>query len=73
MQISRGTWIVSAAPVTICLGPWLALASLGALLLASAATTWIFTRAEKEQLAAIVRNYLDRAQVLVGTLESQRQ
>jgi polysaccharide transporter, PST family len=64
MRISMGTWIISAAPATICLGPWLAAGSLGALLLASAGTTWIFSRDEKQELISIARGYIGRASSL---------
>ena len=64
MHFSFGTWLISAAPATICLGPWLAASSLAILLFASAATTWIFTRDEKELFASFVLDYVRRANAL---------
>jgi polysaccharide transporter, PST family len=60
MRIPFGTWLISAVPASVCLGAGPALAVLAAVTAASLATDLIFSRAEKEQIVSLGRDYLAR-------------
>jgi hypothetical protein len=73
MRITFGTWLISAVPAALCLGAWVVLAMLAGLAVLSAATTLIFNREEKEQLAAFVRDNLSRWRVLRVKMKTHRR
>ena len=54
MHVDRGTWILSLAPMTLCLGPWVALGALVGLGVVAFTGTSIFTRQEKRQIAEAI-------------------
>jgi O-antigen/teichoic acid export membrane protein len=59
-RLDRGGWLTLAVPLCFCFGPWCIIACWAALLLASFRGEWIFSAAEKRELAAGALRYLDR-------------
>jgi O-antigen/teichoic acid export membrane protein len=70
MRITAGTWVVSAAPASICLGAAPAVAVLLALTAVSLATHLVFTREEKQLIASFVRDVLERSRFVPNRWKS---
>ena len=59
-HLDRGTRVVLALPPAICLGPWIALLVLVAVVLEAASSEHLLSREEKSQLAEGWAEYLQR-------------
>ncbi len=59
-RMDRGTRVILALPLVICLGPWLALLALLAVALEAFRSDRLLSREEKQQLAEGCRQYLQR-------------
>jgi O-antigen/teichoic acid export membrane protein len=59
-RVDRGLWIVLAAPLSLCLGPWIALLVLAAVALEGLHSDRLLSQAEKRRLAAGCAEYLGR-------------
>jgi hypothetical protein len=60
MSLDVGLWLLTAAPATLWLGPWAAVAIAGSMLALSAGTKRIFSAAEKREMLAFAAPYLER-------------
>ncbi|MBN2473649.1 MAG: lipopolysaccharide biosynthesis protein [Pirellulales bacterium] len=66
-RLSFGAGVVLAMPITICFGPWLALAVLLAAVLQVVTSERLFSQAEKRQIADRYRVYAERFRGLLPT------
>ena len=57
MQVDRGTWLLSGAPLLVCLPVWAALAAWAAVILLGLTTTLLFSFDEKQQLAGVIKSF----------------
>ena len=60
MRIERGTWLVTAAPLSLYLGVTGVCLTLVGLAIACVSTDWIFDRQERRQIAAFAQGRLER-------------
>ncbi len=60
MQIDRGTWLLSAAPALLWLGPLAASVALIAIWIVAATTNLLFTSAEKQHSVEVARGFVAR-------------
>jgi O-antigen/teichoic acid export membrane protein len=60
MRRDRGLWLVLAAPLALCLGPWVAAMVLAAVVWEAVCCDRLFSRAEKQRLVDILRKRLQR-------------
>ena len=60
-RLGRGTYVVLASPILLALPPWLAVALWAVLLALAIASSWLFTRPEKQLLLARLRGVFARA------------
>jgi polysaccharide transporter, PST family len=72
MRFDRGTWILSIAPISVGLGLWPALGVFVGVLTLMLATDWIFTAAEKRQLAGLAGGYITKVRQLIGRSHTGR-
>ena len=58
MHVDSGTWILTLVPVSLGLGPWVALCVLLAVTSLAATSHWILIQLEKDHLSTMVRHAL---------------
>lgn len=61
LRLERSTWVAVALPVSVCLGPWVALLILAAVACEATKGTFLLNQDEKNQFAEGARDYLQRA------------
>jgi O-antigen/teichoic acid export membrane protein len=61
MRIATGAWFVVLAPLALCLGTWPAVAALAVIGLGAISGERLLNREEKEQFAALLDHYVQRA------------
>jgi O-antigen/teichoic acid export membrane protein len=61
LRRDRGLWIVLAAPLALCLGPWIAALVLAALAWEAICYDRLFSREEKQRLVNVLLKYLKRS------------
>jgi O-antigen/teichoic acid export membrane protein len=66
MKLDRGVWLASALPLAIPFGGGPAAAVVLAAGWSAARGSWLFSRREKQQFAAVTRRCLERLQQVVG-------
>jgi PST family polysaccharide transporter len=69
-RVDRGTRVVLALPLAVCLGPWLALLVLIAVALEAARSQRLLSREEKRQLVEGLEQYVERCRSLWSGLRS---
>ena len=67
-RLDRGTWALLAAPLALCLGPWVSLLLLLAIALEAFNTDRLLSPAEKRQLSDVCSSYLERFTILQKVL-----
>jgi O-antigen/teichoic acid export membrane protein len=67
MRIDRGTWLLSAAPALLWLGPVAATVALFALWTVAATTTLLFTVEEKRRSVQVVRGFMSKLNGLTSS------
>ncbi len=60
MRVDRGTVLLCAAPVALCVGPWFAVATCAAVAWLALCTESLMTRRERQALTQLVRDRLGR-------------
>jgi len=60
LRIDRGIWVLLAAPLALCLGPWIASLVLAAIVLEVAGSERLLSRQEKRRVAQGWTDYLER-------------
>ena len=66
MRIDRGTWLLSAVPALLWLGPVTATVALLALWIVAASTNLLFSPTEKQRTVEVVRGFIGKFNVLTG-------
>jgi peptidoglycan biosynthesis protein MviN/MurJ (putative lipid II flippase) len=66
MRIDAGTWLLSAAPTLLWLGPWAAAVALVVLLIVAGRTRLLFSPDEKRQAAETARGFLHKFHTLTA-------
>jgi hypothetical protein len=66
MRITRGTWALAALPMLLWLGPIVSLLGLGAVLVISLSTQWLFTREERQHLLGPATDWWKKIRTYFG-------
>ena len=72
MRVSGATWLLAFAPMLLWLGPVVAALGLGALLVISLATPWLFMREEKQHLLVPAAGFLQTIHARFGRRLARR-
>ena len=61
LRPDRGLWLLLAAPMALCLGPWVTALVLAAIAWEAVCYDRLFSREEKQRLVEVVRKHLKRS------------